>query len=218
MQLRLLEKDGVYHVCTKSIAGFTIFNNDREFLRMLETIQYYQVQDTPVCFSYCETHKKIKQNIETSNKEKIFEIVAYCLMPTHFHLIAQQVTEKWISRALSNILNSYTKYFNKKHNRKGPLWVGRFKSVTVNDDDQLLHLSRYLHLNPVTANLVKRPEDWQWSSYGEYLLADKETRKICKFKELIDIEPAAYKKFVDDRIDEQRKLAKIKSIILEDPY
>ncbi len=78
-------------------------------------------------------------------------------MPTHIHLILKQLKEDGISAYMSKILNSYTCYFNRRTKRKGPLWESRFKRVEVTSDEQLLHLTRYIHLNPVTAHIVEEP-------------------------------------------------------------
>ena len=136
-------------------------------------------------------------------------------MPTHFHLIVKQLIDKGISNFMNNLQNSYSRYFNTKHKRKGPLWEGRFKSVLVKTDEQLIHLSRYLHLNPVTAHIVKKPEQWTMSSYREYLLTEDLNNKICKFEDILDIKRDTYRKFVEDRISYQRELAEIKNLLLE---
>ena len=211
MRKDLLAQGEIYHVFSKSIAKFTIFNDDIEFSRMIETICYYQRKNPAVRFSdFMELHKKIE---ECSYKDKLVEIIAYCLMPTHLHLILKQLKEKGISVFMNNLLNSYTRYFNLRHNRKGPLWESRFKNVLVETDEQLLHLTRYIHLNPATAYLVNKPEEWPYSSYMEYLSSDKP--KICAYSEVLDIKPASYKIFVEDRVSYQRDLAKIKSLILD---
>ncbi|MDD5258358.1 MAG: hypothetical protein PHD29_00100 [bacterium] len=80
-------------------------------------------------------------------------------------------------------------------------------------DAQLLHLTRYIHLNPATANLVEHPNSWHSSSYQEFISYNKP--KICEFTELLEIDPETYKPFVEDRIDYQRKLAEIKALLLE---
>lgn len=212
----------IYHIFTKSIAGFKIFNSDSEFLRMLDVIRYYQRQreKPPISFSEINGTEKNsarswKNIISISEVEKLVEIVAYCLMPTHLHLILKQTKEYGISNFMNNILNSYTRYFNIKHNRKGPLWEGRFKSVLVESDEQLLHLTRYIHLNPVTAYLVNNPLDWRNSSYREYLLTDISKNKICRYEDIVDINPTKYRKFVENLISYQRELVKIKKIILD---
>ncbi len=209
----------VYHIFNKSIAGFKIFNNDSEFSRMLETIRYYQREKPALKFSKFLKLDSIRKDLHNetahSDGEKLVEIVAFCLMPTHLHLLLKQLKENGISIFMSNILNSYARYFNTKHDRKGPLWEGKFKNVLVKTDEQLLHLTRYIHLNPVTAYLVDKPEEWSASSYGEYLLKVNENEKICKYDVLLQIEPTAYRKFVLDRGFYQRDLAKIKDLLFE---
>mgnify|MGYP001561057033 CR=1 FL=1 len=201
----------IYHVYSKSIAGFEIFNNDFEFQRIKKAIQYYQTERQPSSFSSFLERKK--QVLESSNK--LVRIICYCPMPTHLHLILKQLTEKGISRFMNNILNSYTRYFNIKHNRKGPLWEGRFKKVLVESDEQLLHLTRYIHLNPVTGYLVNNPIEWKWSSYQEFVNKGLLEEAICEYDDVLDIKPDGYKAFVEDRISYQRELAKIKHMLFD---
>lgn len=151
----------------------------------------------------------------TDNQARLTQIIAYCLMPTHFHLIVKQLRNNGVSSHLSNSLNSYTRYFNTKHKRRGPLWEGRFKNVPVKSDEQLLHLTRYLHLNPVTASLVDRPQDWKYSSYKEYLSISHSSENLCSYNNLLEVQSNEYKKFVDDQISYQRELAKIRKLTLE---
>ena len=136
-------------------------------------------------------------------------------MPTHLHIVAKQLDEKGISEMLGMALNSYAKYFNTKYNRKGTLFTGRFKNVSVENDGQLLHLTRYIHLNPVTAGLVDKPESWQYSSYMEYVQPKEVDNPLSRFEGLIDDKPADYQKFVEDHKDYQRELALIKAQVLE---
>lgn len=205
--------EGVYHIFTKSIAGFEIFNNDSEYSRMMEAMRYYQMKNTEVKFSqYIKLRNKADGNL--LDKNKLIEIIAYCLMPTHLHLILKQIREGGISIFMSNILNSYTRYFNIKHNRKGPLWESRFKSVLVETDEQLLHLTRYIHLNPVTSYLVNSPEEWPASSYLEYLLKVKDSDRICNYHDMLDIRPHSYRKFVAGGASYQQELAKIRKLFL----
>ncbi|MCX7941375.1 MAG: transposase, partial [Endomicrobia bacterium] len=136
------------------------------------------------------------------------------IMPTHIHLLVSPLEDNILSRYMNIVLRSYTGYFNYKYKRKGPLWESRFKAVIVNSNEQLLHLTRYIHLNPTTGYLVERPEDWEFSSYNEYI-GKPTTRKLTDFLEYLDINPISYTEFVNDRINYQRELAKIKDMILE---
>jgi len=211
----------IYHIFSKSIAGFKIFNKDSEYLRMMATTRYYQMEDTRVKFSRFIKSENGENSFSAClhndclGKDRLVEIIAYCIMPTHLHLILKQLKDKGISTFMNNILNSYSRYFNTKHNRKGPLWESRFKNVLVRTNEQLLHLTRYIHLNPVTAYLVNKPQLWQASSYNEYLLNIDSKNKICKYDDVLDINPDSYRKFVEDRASYQRDLKEIKDLILE---
>ena len=214
MEKGLLVTGEIYHVFTKSIAGFRIFNDSAEFLRMIETIRYYQRKAQSIRLSRFN-YLKDQDKLEIDEGEKLIEIIAYCLMPTHLHLVLKQLIDKGVSTGMNNILNSYSRYFNIRHNRKGPLWEGRFKRVLVKSDEQLLHLTRYVHLNPVTAYLVDKPTDWTASSYKEFIGKNNIEKRICEYKDILNIESDSYKDFVEDRISYQRELAKIKDLILE---
>ena len=204
----------VYHVYNQSIADYRIFNSDSEFSRIVELIQYYQGEKQQVNFSKFKEYnmQHLKENIP--DEEKLVEIICYCPMPTHFHLALKQLKDQGISKFVNKVFNSYSHYFNIKHNRKGPLFTGRFKKVLVQTDEQLLHLTRYIHLNPVTAELVDYPADWKYSSYKEYIDAADE-KAICEYKDILDIKPGSYKVFVENRIAYQKELARIKNLMLD---
>jgi len=204
----------IYHICSKSIAGFKIFNSHKSYERMLNEIIYYSIEEPPCKFSLFNIVKD-RMGLQIDYSKKLVEIIAYCLMPTHLHLVLKQLKEGGISKFMKLILGSYSQYLNSKLERKGPLWEGRFKNVRVKNDDQLLHLTRYIHINPVTASLVDKPEDWEFSSYREYIGTNLTEKNICSFSDYLSIEPESYKKFVNDHIDYQKKLALIKHLTLE---
>ncbi|MBC8235728.1 transposase [bacterium] len=96
------------------------------------------------------------------------EIVVYCLMPNHYHLLVYLNTDD-LSSLMQPFALAYTKAINKRYNRVGSLFQGRFKAIHVDRDEYLLHLSRYIHLNPITDGLVRRVEDWEFSNYPEFI-------------------------------------------------
>ncbi len=207
----------VYHVFTKSIADYRIFSNESDYNRMKALILHYQNKDVGMRFSY---KARLKQRgddfiVPSISGGKVINVIAYCIMPTHLHFIFRQVEENGVSNFMGRILNSYTRYFNIKYKRKGPLWESRFKRVLVEADEQLLHLTRYIHLNPVTAYLVDSPEDWDGSSYQEYITPSRKRDKICQYNDFFNISPAQYRRFVKERISYQRQLAKIKGLMLD---
>lgn len=98
-------------------------------------------------------------------------IHAYCLMSNHIHLLVEERNES-IGRTMKRIGVSYVSYYNKKYDRIGPLFQGRFRSEPVDDAAYFIKLMAYIHLNPVKAGLVSSPVDYKWSSWNEYMLPD----------------------------------------------
>lgn len=131
--------------------------------------------------------------------ENSFDLISYCLMPNHFHLIFKQNTEIPISKLISRVCTSYSKYFNKKYDKVGHLFQDQFKQVNISDNNYLLWLSAYIHQNPKVANIVIKADEYQWSSYAHYLgnrtdtIIKGDTLILDQFKTKND-----YRKFVDD--------------------
>jgi len=213
-----LENGHFYHVYSRSIAGYRIFNDHSDYERMNELINLYNHADFNYKYStYSNLTLPTQIDILTglSQSQKLLtENIAFCLMPTHFHLLLKQKESNGISKFIGRVLNGYSRYFNARYCRQGPLWSGRFKSVLVTSDEQLLHLTRYLHLNPTSAGLVEKPEQWKYSSYEKYINEEKDG--ILQHEELFAIPPKQYKKFVMNRKDYQKELSKIKSLVIED--
>ena len=95
-------------------------------------------------------------------------IHTYCLMSNHYHLLLETPSGN-LSQIMQHINGAYTNYFNTKRKRSGHLFQGRFKAILVEADEYATELSRYIHLNPVRAGMVKRPEEFLWSSYRDYV-------------------------------------------------
>lgn len=209
-------KDEMYHICSKSIADFKIFNCEDDYERIKDEFLFYSA-GKPVCsfYSFRELNKISELRLRSENESnKIVNIVAYCIMPTHIHLILKEKQENGISAFMGAVLKSYSRYFNNKHKRKGPLWESRFTNVLIKNDEQFVHVTRYVHLNPVTAYLVNNPVNWKHSSFREYVNLIKEEDRICRFSEYLDMDAFAYRKFVNDQIDYQRSLALIKKLTI----
>lgn len=210
-----------YHIFSRSIAEYRIFGREQDYLRMVESLAYYRTKKNVSLCHYLrakESRNKLEREGASDTGQDgpiLVDVVAYCIMPTHVHVILRQQEDNGISTYMSNVLNSYTRYFNICMKRSGPLWESRFKSVLVETDDHLLHLTRYLHLNPVTACLVEKPELWPYSSYHEYCGETHPEKRFCSFNELLDVDPLAYRGFVNDQISYQRDLARLKQFLVE---
>ncbi|MDY6821164.1 MAG: transposase [Deferribacterota bacterium] len=212
-----LATDCVYHIFTKSIDKNVVFKENSDYIRLIEAIKYYIYETLPFNFAaYCKLRDKntFISKYDLNSKKLVVDIIAYCIMPTHIHLVLKQLVDNGIFIFLRKLLNSYTRYYNIKNERSGPLWQGRFKNVLVDSNEQLLHLTRYVHLNPTTAGIVKNPEDWPYSSYLEYLNISND--KICNYYKYLDIDMKDYKEFVDNRKDYQRELGLIKHLTFEE--
>lgn len=202
----------IYHIYNRGLDKRPTFIDFNEKLRAYQTLRFYRFEAPPVRLSYFVRYgsKKIEKLIETSWGNKLVSIIAYCLMPNHFHFILRQDIDKGISKFISNFENSYTRYFNTKNKRIGNLFLDNFQNVLVESEEQLLHLTRYVHLNPYSSQVVNTLGDlekYEWSSLREYIGGGEES--ICS-KEMImsyfGDNKDGYKKFVLDRANYQKEL------------
>jgi len=202
----MFEKGGVYHVFTRSIAGYVVFNCLKDYTRMRETVGHY-IRRSPGPFS----HTPKSDGWERIQGDKLVGIYAYCFMPTHLHLLVSSLVENGISHFMNVMLKSYSQYFNLRYNRKGPLWEGRFKNIPVEKDEYLLYLTKYIHLNPVKAGLVTKPEEWIFSSYNDFLTGDG--LKECGLDQSWQMDAAGYARFVEDKND--REMGQITHLMVD---
>ena len=183
---------------------------------------YYQNANTPFRFSFLPrlSSEKRSKFIKKLKQEKEFwvEIIAYCLMPNHFHLLVKQSKDNGTFNFMRLFQNSYAHYFNRKNDRKGSLFEHRFKAVRIATEEQLFHLSRYIHLNPYSSYIVKglpALAKYPHSSLPEYLSSHEP--QLCQKEIILNkfANRSAYKKFVFDQADYQQSLEKIKHQALE---
>ncbi|MBI2196427.1 transposase [Candidatus Daviesbacteria bacterium] len=211
-QQAVFGNDEFYHVVNRGVEKRLTFLDKRDYQRFLQTLEYYRFKNPPTRFSFKNRPNILKKG---SSNEVLIEVICFCLMPNHFHLLLKQAKENGISVFLSKLTNSYTKYFNTRHKRVGPLFQGSFKAVRIEDDEQLVHTSRYIHLNPLIDYLVKNLRVYQYSSYRQFL--DLEDG-FCKIHYVLDRfpSPGAYEKFVLDQEEYGRTIKKIERLLLED--
>lgn len=211
-----------YHIFNRSINKEPIFIKTRDCSRGLETITYYRFANPPTRLSYyLSLAPERRQEVLVSLKEnahRLVDVVTFTLMPNHFHFLLRQNEEQGISRFLAQFQNSYTRYFTTKYDRGGHLFQGQFKAVRIEDEEQLVHVSRYIHLNPYTSFVVKSLEElekYSYSSLPEYL--EDRADGICSREIILSHFSTLkkYRQFVFYHADYQRKLERIKHLILE---
>lgn len=216
-----LVNEQIYHVFNRGVNSQRIFNCDKDYSQFLDRIKYYRNNSLSIRYSHLNdlplAIRSDLLNKLSAKRDFLVEIIAYCLMPNHFHFILRQLINDGISKYLSNLTNSYTRYYNIKHKRVGPIFQGKFKAVRVATDEQLLHLSRYLHLNPYSAGIMDSFEEllkYPFSSLPEYISYQKGISNVGIVLEQFG-DQTAYKKFVHDHADYQRSIQLIKKQIIE---
>lgn len=215
----ILATNEIYHVFNKSVGYENIFIGKKELSRFLSLIDYYRHNPNLSYSKYKNLPAKERKNTYKTIKSlpKIVEIYAYALMPNHFHLLLKQLSENGIQKFLSNIQNGFAKYFNIKNGRSGALFQKPFKAKRIANDEIFLHLSRYIHLNPVTSYLIDLEElaSYPWTSYSYYL--NDKNDSFVNTKTIINLAGSKerYINFVNNQEDYQRKLHRMKKLLFE---
>ena len=146
---------GLYHVMSRGNNRRKIFRSHDDYLK----------------FTRIVAEQKCKLS---------FYLYAYCLMPNHFHLLIEMQDDP-VSHIMQRVLTTYSRYHNRKYKKSGHLFQARYKSILCESDKYLGELVRYIHLNPVRAKMVKRPEEYEYSGHRAYIGVDKSG--------LVDTEP-----------------------------
>lgn len=212
----------IYHVFNRSIASQPIFLSKRDYLRAIKTIEFYSYNKPRLRFShYNRLPFEEKNNFLKELKnfpQKPLEILSFCLMSNHFHFLIKELSSQGITNFMRSFQDSYAKYFNIKNKRSGSVFQSMFKAIRIENDEQLLHVARYIHLNPYTNYVIKTTDelgDYSWSSYAHYL--GKYSFNFIS-PEIIMTSFSSVerlKEFTLDQADYQRKLKEIKHLLLE---
>lgn len=215
-----LVNEEFYHIYNRGIALQPIFFHKKDYERFLLCLSYYRFGGLHLRLSRLlqipkADREQLLTEIDAKNL-KIVELVAFCLLPNHFHILLRQVSEGGISKFAKELTNSFTRYFNTKYERIGPIFQGAFKAVHVSSDEQLLHLSRYIHLNPLVSFVVRDEDfiDYPWSSLSHFI---KNSSGMVNVKPVLDqfATPEKYLEFVCDQANYGKELEKIKHLTLE---
>ncbi len=116
-----------------------------------------------------DNYEYLLRQTKTFLRDAAVGVIAYCLMPNHYHFLLRSDEEGAIGRFVQRLFSSYTQAYNRHYSRSGTLFQGRAKRILVDDERYLIHLCRYIHLNPLVARLAAKAEDWPYSNYPEWI-------------------------------------------------
>ncbi len=175
--LKVYVDDSYYHIYNRGVAKCTIFHEHEDYVAFLADLKFY-LSPIPKHFKgvSLKVFKDDKNYIyfpsqQPKNHTGKIDLVAYCLMPNHFHLCIRQTDKMSMSYFMRSLATKYSMYFNKKYERVGKLFQGTYKAVLVSDEQQFLYLTKYIHRNPLelSVNNPKLLREYPYSSYRNYL-------------------------------------------------
>lgn len=198
-----------YHIFNRGVEKRNIYTSIKDYQRFKNTLFHYLISNKKFTDENPSIETLNKLNLDKALAEgfkKPVEILAYCLMPNHFHLLLKQLTETGITEYLHQVTTSYTRHFNLKYERVGGLFQGTFKSRRIDSEEQLVYVSKYIHRNPINSNKIyldwKEALAYRWSSLGDY--SKSELGLVFKNPVLASFKnPRSYLKFVGEDFEEK---------------
>lgn len=170
--LKVFAENTYYHIYNRGVEKRNIFIDNQDYEVFLNLLKYYLSENNQAIYHPIEIiapdNKPIRPRpLKNLNKE--IELIAYCLMPNHFHLLIKQISKDGMTKLMRALSTTYALYFNRRYKREGTLFQGRYKAVIIKNDSYLLHLSRYIHLNPSSILTKTDLVTWPYSSYSYFL-------------------------------------------------
>ena len=200
---RNLRENSYYHIYNRGLVNQDIFLDEQDHKIFLFYLYIYTSSLKEVCDRYVD----LPLRLQAKNLSDDIRLVAYCLMPNHFHLLLKQRSAKSMPRLIKQVTNGYTTYFNSKYKRVGRLMQGRYLATLVESEYLLIQMARFVHLNPVLAGLCTNPGDYEWSSYKNPLQPNELLHRFGSIEE--------WDKFHLDKEAYQQNEPKIKDLIID---
>lgn len=181
-----------YHLYSRGVNKQPIFLGEEDYTVFISLFKRYlspSVQRSPQRVAYPNYHQNVK-------------LIAFALMPNHFHLYVYQESPRGIEQLMRSLVTSYSMYFNRKHRRVGPVFQSRYLALRIDNNSQFLHISRYIHLNP---------SDWRKSKHTslDYFLSTRSAEWIHP-DQVLDMSPSKYLAFLNDYTDRKALLDEAK--------
>lgn len=211
--------DHYYHVYNRSVGREEIFSSRVSIDKILEIVNFYRYPQRVKLSKFRTLNEELQKEylLAAQIQGSLVEIFTYSFMPNHYHFLLKQNIINGITKFISNIQNSLAKYLNLKYDRHGTLFQRPFKAKIVNTDEEFLHVSRYIHLNPATDYIIKPDElvHYPFTSFPHYVSEFEDENMFVNTGFILDKFRSKddYKKFVLDQVSYQRELALIKDLI-----
>lgn len=178
-----------YHIYNRGVEKRNIFLNNKDYFRFIHDLFEFNDENPALNTGYYFNHQTMEVELryieqkERNPRKLLVEISAFCLMPNHYHLLLRQKKDKGIVRFMQKLGTGYTNYFNRKHERVGGLFQGRFKAIHVNKQEYFDYLLYYIHFNPLGLiepewqegeienyqKAIKLLSSYRWSSHLDYI-------------------------------------------------
>jgi putative transposase len=202
---RKLRGNSYYHIFNRGLESRRIFLDKDDYLKFLYYFYVYTLNPQEVKSKYGDVPKRI---MAKSLYGEIF-LVAYSLMPDHFHLLIKQRSDNSMSKLLKQIVNAYITYFNAKYNHQGTIFQGRYKAVRIDTEVLLMQMVRFVHLNPILAGLSQELKNYPWSSFVDPIFSKGVMNRFQSVEE--------WRKFNSDIISYRANYKKIKDLAIDGP-
>jgi putative transposase len=221
-----LLNNNIYHIYNRGVEKRDIFMDDKDYLRFLHSLFEFNDNKPSSNFNHYATNHTIESRAEKtksgrSGKIPLVDILAFTLMPNHYHLLVRQKEDGGISKFIHKLATGYTLHINDKYNRSGALFQGKFKAILIENHAQLLYIPNYIHLNPlalqnyggrtsiVLEDQIAFLEKYRWSSLPDYM-GIKNFPSLSQRGFLLDLfgGEKKYKQEIIDWIQEEKQSSK----------
>jgi len=228
-----LVNNEIYHIVVRGTGDSLIFKNEDDYYRAIFSLYEFNTTVLIEIRKQREKRKTAKRSggqTSADTRELLVEILAFWFMPNHIHLLLKQIRNNGITQFMQKLGTGYAAYFNKKYNRKGHLFQGRFRAVHIKNNEQLKTVFVYIHTNGVSLiepkwkergiknpqKVIKFLESYKWSSYPDYI-GKKNFPSVTKRDFLLKVmgEEKGCKKFVENWIKYKKELRDLNEIGIE---
>jgi putative transposase len=222
----------IYHIVVRGVGDSEIFRDEGDYYRAIFSLYEFNTTE-PIEIREQRRKRKLVKDAggqSSDTRDLLVEVLAFCFMPNHIHLLIRQLKDGGITQFMRKFGTGYATYFNKKYNRKGHLFQGRFKAVHIRDNEQLKTVFVYIHTNPISLiepkwkekgiknsqKVIKFLENYKWSSYSDYV-GKKNFPSVTKRDFLLKVMGGSEgcREFVEGWIEYKKELKSLIEVAIE---